>query len=289
MPAAGGEPEDSSGKTPTGWSTSGLTADILLVSLAKDFTVSTTQEYSLWHNSWEVYIGRFVNASRDGIFLYDRISGEARLIEYGSNLGLAQFQFIHGLGSNWEVHTGDFSGQGQAQIFLYDPISGGAQALVLDKKLAVASQIAYASIGTGMVLYIGHFGLPTLSIMLYNPQHSLSTFMAFDPQLNIAHQAIVQSWGPTSQVLVGSFLDHALCQEQHTCATGDDILILNRLSGLVQQYIFSFGNQFSVYDNRIQSFLREGTAATVSIFPVDASLFSLLTSEDSTIHNEELY
>lgn len=261
----------------------------MLVSLTKNFTVGTTQVYSLWHNSWEVYIGRFVSADRDGLFLYDRISGEARLIEFSAKLELAQFQFIHSLGGNWEVHTGDFSGQGQAQILLYDPTSGDAQMLVLNKKLAVTTQLTYTNWGTGMVLYVGHFGLPTLSVMLYNPEQSQSTFIAFDPLLNVAHQAQVQSWGPGSQILIGSFLDHALCLEQHTCANGDDILVLNRPSGLVQQYVFSFGNQFSVYDNRIQGFLRNGTAATVSVFPVDSSLFSLLTSEDSTIHNEELY
>lgn len=230
-----------------------------------------------------------MNADRDGVFLYDRISGEARLVEFSSTLTLAQFQFIHSLGGNWEVHTGDFSGQGQAQILLYDPTTGDAQMLVLNKKLAVAGQFTYSSWGTGVVLYVGHFGLPTLSVMLYDPQTAQSTFIAFDSLLNVTHQAVVQSWGPDEQILIGSFLDHALCLEQHTCANGDDILVLNRLSGLVQQYVFSFGNQFSVYDNRIQGFLRNGMAATVSVFPVDSSLFSLLTSEDSTIHNEELY
>jgi hypothetical protein len=250
--------------------------------------VGTTQFYALWHNSWELYISRFVNADRDGIFLYDRTSGEARMVEYSAQLTLDKFTFIHGLGSNWEVHAGDFSGQGQAQVLLYDPTSGNAQILVLNQKLAVANQLTYSSWGTGLVLYVGHFGLPTLSVMLYNPQQSQSTFIAFDPALNVAHQALVQTWGPTSQILIGSFLDHALCLEQHTCNNGDDILILNRLTGLVQQYVFSFGNQFSLYDNRIQGFLRNGITST-SIFPVDSSLFSLLTSEDSSIHNEELY
>ena len=260
----------------------------MLVSLNSDFSIGTTQDYSLWHNSWEIYISRFVNTDHDGIFLYDRLSGEGRMVEYSANLTLEKFTFMHSLGSNWEVHTGDFSGQGQAQILLYDPTSGDALMLTLNQKLNLASQLTYTSWGTGQVLYVGHFGLPGLSVMLYNPQQSQSTFIAFDSSLNVAHRAQVQSWGPTSQILVGSFLDHALCMEQHTCANGDDILILNRQTGLVQQYIFSFGNQFSLYDNRIQGFLRDGITST-SIFPVDSSLFSLLTSEDSTIHNEELY
>lgn len=289
LPNGNGEPVDSGGKSPASWSAAGLTADIMLISLDKDFTVKTTQEYSLWHNSWEVYVGRFVNANRDGLFLYDRLSGEARLVEYSSKLEVSQFQFLHNLGNNWEVHTGDFSGQGQAQILLYDPTSGDAQMLVLDSKLKVVNQPSFSGWSAGAVLYVGHFGLPTLSVMLYNPQQSQSMFIAFDTTLGIVHQATVQSWGPNMQILIGSFLDHALCLQQHTCANGDDILVLNRQSGQVQQYIFSFGNQFSVYDNRIQGFLRDGMASTVNVFPIDASLFSLLTSEDSTIHNEELY
>jgi hypothetical protein len=283
------EPEDTSGKSPTDWNTTGLSAEIMLVSLTNKFTVGVTQDYSLWHNSWEVYIGRFVNANRDGVFLYDRNSGEARLVSYSSQLQLAHFQFLHNLGGNWEIHTGDFSGKGQAQVLLYDPSSGDAQMLTLKSNLAVASTLSYSGWGTNQVLYVGHFGLPTLSIMLYDPQQAQSTFIAFDSSLNVAHQAVVPSWGQTSQILVGSFLDRALCLEQHTCANGDDVLVLDRTTGMVQQYVFSFGNQFNVYDNRIQSFLRDGLASTVTLFPIDASMFKLLNSVASTIHNEELY
>lgn len=259
------------------------------MSLKSNFTVGTTQDYSLWHNSWEVYIGRFVNANRDGVFLYDRNSGEGRLIEYSSQLKLAQFQFLHNLGGNWDVHTGDFSGQGQAQILLYDPSSGDAEMLTLKKNLALDQQISYSNWGSDMVLYVGHFGLPTLSVMLYDPQQAQSTFIAFDSSLNVTHQAQVQTWGQNSQILVGAFLDRSICVQQHTCANGDDILVLNRSTGMIQQYVFSFGNQFTIYDNRIQGFLRNGDAPTVSMFPVDSSLFSLLSSEESTIHDEELY
>jgi hypothetical protein len=283
------EPTDSSGQSPADWNTSGLSAEIMLVSLKQDFTVGITQDYSLWHNSWEVYIGRFVNASQDGIFLYDRNSGEGRLVEYSSKLQLAKFQFLHNLGGNWDVHTGDFSGQGQAQVLLYDPSSGNAQMLILKKDLSVANQVSYSNWNTNQVVYVGHFGMSTLSLMLYDPQKAQSTFLGFDSSLNVAHQVTVQSWDQNSQILVGSFLDRARCLEQHTCANGDDVLVLNRTTGMVQQYVFSFGNQFSIYDNRIQAYLREGTASAVSVFPIDASLFSLLSSQASVIHNEELY
>lgn len=136
---------------------------------------------------------------------------------------------------------------------------------------------------------MGHFGLPALSVMLYNPQQAHSTFLTFDASLAVSHQYTVPSWGPNEQILVGSFLDRALCLEQHTCATGDDLLVLDRTTGLVQQCVFSFGNQFSVYDNRVQAFLREGIAATAQVLPVDASMFSLLDAVNTTIGNEELH
>jgi hypothetical protein len=284
-----GEPSDTSGKSPADWDTSGLSAEILLVSFTKNFTVGVSQDYSLWHNSWEVYIGRFLSPTQDGVFLYDRNVGEARLLGYSSKLQLVQFQFLHNLGGNWDVHTGNFNGQTQAQILLYDPTTGDAEMLTLKKDLAVEKQITYSSWGTNLVLYVGHFGLPTLSIMLYDPQLARSTFMAFDASLNVTHQAIVQSWDQNSQILIGAFLDRSLCLEQHTCASGDDILVLHRTTGMVQQYVFSFGNQFNIYDNRIQAFLRDGLTTTASMLPVDASLFRLFTSEESTIHNEELY
>lgn len=289
MPTGSGEPGDTSGQAPTEWATSGLSAEIRLISFTKNFTVGVNQDYSLWHNSWEVYIGRFLSPTHDGVFLYDRTVGEARLVGYSAKLQLAQFRFLHNLGGNWDVHTGNFNGQQQAQILLYDPGTGDAQMLTPKKDLSVETPITYATWGTGLVLYVGHFGLPTLSVMLYDPQLARSTFLAFDASLDIVHQAIVQTWDQNSQILVGAFLDRSLCLEQHTCASGDDILVLDRTTGLVEQYVFSFGNLFGVYDNRIQAYLRDGLMIEAKMFPVDASLFKLLTAEGSTIHGEELY
>jgi hypothetical protein len=284
-----GEPTDTSGQSPADWSTSGLSAEMRLVSFTKNFTVGVNQDYSLWHNSWEIYIGRFLSPTHDGVFLYDRNVGEARLLGYSSKLQMTQFRFLHNLGGSWDVHMGSFNGQTQAQILLYNPGTGDAQMLTLKKDLTVDKQVTYAAWGTNLVLYVGHFGLPTLSVMLYDPQSARSTFLAFDASLNIVHQAIIQTWDQNSQILVGAFLDRSLCLEQHACASGDDILVLNRTSGMVQQYMFSFGNLFSIYDNRIQAYLREGMTMTASMLPVDASRFRLLTSEESTIHGEELY
>lgn len=284
-----GEPVDTSGQAPSDWTTSGLTAEIRLVSFTKDSAVATTQDYRLWHNSWEVYVGPLVNSTRDGVFLYDRSVGEARLLAYSPQLQLTQFQFLHNLGGDWEVHMGDFTGQGQAQILLYDPSGGDAQMLILKSNLSVATQVNYSDWGANNVLYVGRFGLPTLSVMLYDPQQAKSTFLAFAASGAVTHQYTVQSWEPTSQILVGTFLDRSACLAEHTCSTGDDILIVDRTTGLVEQYVFSFANQFQVFDSRSQGLLRDGGTTTEHVLPVDATLFSLQYSVNGTIHGEELY
>lgn len=117
--------------------------------------MGATQDYTFWHNSWEVSVRRLVNTNQDGIFLYDRNVGEACLLSFTSHLQLAHFQFLHGLGGTWEVHTGDFTDQGQAQILLYDPSSGDARMLVLKPDLSVVTQLDYTGWETGQVLLRG--------------------------------------------------------------------------------------------------------------------------------------
>ena len=68
----------------------------------------------------------------------------------------------------------------QAQVLLYDPSSGDAEALVLSPALVVTDTKTYSSFSTNQVLYVGHFGLPMVSIMFYDPQVQQSTFVAFD-------------------------------------------------------------------------------------------------------------
>src|SRR5262249_9361112 len=139
------------------------------------------------------------------------------------------------------------------------------------------------------VLYIGHFGLPSLSVMLYDSRAGQSTFVAFDAKLRVSHHYTISSWDQNSQILIGAFLDRSRCFASHTCPNGDDILVLNRKTGQAKQYIFSFGNRFKVFDNREQAFLRDGVASIVSLKAVDASSFSFMSTLDTGIHNEELY
>ena len=264
-------------------------SNVLVFDFKKDFTLNQQQRYTLWHNSWEVYVGRFTNAHQDGIFLYDRLQGEARILDFNSTLVVSHYQEILNLTGNWEVHSGNFNNSKRAQILLYDPSSGDARFLVFGSDLALLHQKSMSGWGTNRVLYIGHFGLPSLSIMLYNPHKGQSTFLAFDSSLRVSDYYTIATWDQNSQILVGSFLDRSRCLASQTCSNGDDILVLNRKTGQAKQYVFSFGNTFKVFDNRTQSFLREGATSKPFLSTVDANTFSLMSTLDTSIHNEELY
>jgi hypothetical protein len=161
--------------------------------------------------------------------------------------------------------------------------------MTFKSNLALNKQQSYDNWGTNTVLYVGHFGLPTLSVMLYDPQAANSTFMAFNSSLNVSHQYTVQSWDQNWQILIGSFLDHTRCASNSDCTNDDDILVLNRQTGQLQQYVFSFGRKFQVFDNRLQSFLRTGAASEYQMRSVDTTRFSLSTTLSTDIHGEELY
>jgi hypothetical protein len=236
-----------------------------------------------------VYVGRFVSSSQDALYLYDRMLGEARLISFDSNLHVSQYQPIHSLNSNWEVFSGDFLGSGRAQVLLYDPSTGDAQIMLLNANLSLSNQQSYSNWGTNQVLYVGHFGSSTVSIMLYDPLAAQSTFMAFDSSLMIAHQYAVQSWDQRWQILIGAFLDRSRCLVSHNCSTGDDILVFDRQTGQMEQFVFSFGNQYKVFDNRSQPFVRSQGTSSVNLISLDASSFSLQTTLNTSIRGEELY
>jgi len=69
---------------------------------------------------------------------------------------------------------------------------------------------------------------------------------------------------------------------------GSDLSLINQ-KNISKQYVFSSGNNFKVFDNRTQSLLREGATAKPFLSTVDATSFSLLSTLDTSIHNEELY
>ena len=281
--------EDLSGSALQDWETQSRMTNVIVFNFKKDFSINRQQQYTLWHDTWEVYVGRFANLHQDSIFLYDRIPGEARILDFDSKMVVSHYQEIHNLAGNWEVHSGNFNNSKRDQVLLYDPSSGSAQFLRFRSDLSLVDRKSMSGWGSNRVLYIGHFGLPSLSIMLYNSQAGQSTFIAFDSSLRISHQYTISSWDQNSQVLVGSFLDRSRCLASHTCSSGDDVLVLNRKTGQVKQYIFSFGNKFKVFDNRAQAFLREGITSQATLSPVDATSISLMSTLDTSIHNEELY
>ncbi len=267
-----------------------LASNVRMLNFDANFHILHTQQYTLIDNSWEIYVGGFLGASHDALFLYDRALGEARLLGFNAKLQVADYQPIHNIDPNWLVYSGDFMGAGHSQLLLYNPTTGEAQIDVLSSKLSVSSQQSYAdwSTDTNLVLYVGHFGLPTLSVMLYDPSVAQSTFLAFDNTLTVSHQVTVPSWNSQWQILIGNFLDRARCMALHTCTTGDDILALNRANGQIYQYVFSFGDQYQVVDNRSQGFARDRAAPTETLLPVDASSFSLLTTLKTPISSQEL-
>ncbi|MFL5653838.1 MAG: CHAP domain-containing protein [Ktedonobacteraceae bacterium] len=266
-----------------------LASNSIVLDFDQNFNVHNFQQYTLMDNNWEVYIGRFVSSNQDSLFLYDRVLREVDLLSFDSNLHVTHNQPMHNVDGNWEVFSGDFMGAGRSQALLYNPIGGNAQMLIFKSDLSLANTKNYTGWGTNQVLYVGHFGAPTLSVMLYDPHAALSTFMEFDSTLTVSHQVTVSSWDNHWQILIGSFLDRSHCLASHNCSTGDDILVLNRQTGQLEQYVFSFGNQYQVGDNRSQGFVRTRIAPMENLTSVDTSTFSLLTMLSTSIRGEELY
>jgi surface antigen len=280
---------DLSGTPLAEWETTGRSANVMLLDFNADFSIRDQQMYTLWHADWEVYVGRFVNSQQDGIFLYDRTEGEGRIMDFNQHLQVNDYQELHGLGSNWVVYSGDFINSGRSQLLLYDPSSGDINVLQFSSKLVLTKQKTLANVGAHQVLYVGHFGLSTLSVMLYDAQDAQSTFLAFDQNLNITQQYLIKTWDQNWQILVGDFVDQKDCVQDVDCAKSDTILVLNRQTGQLEQYVFSFGRTFAVYDNRIQGYLREGVPVQEHVQSIDTTLFSLVDSLNTPIKNEELY
>jgi hypothetical protein len=278
-----------SGTTLSAWQQQGRTADILLLDFNKDFSVRHIQPYALWHNAWEVYVGRFVNPNQAGIFLYDRTMGEARIMSFDGSLKITNYQEMHNFQGNWEIHTGDFNGSQHSQVLMYDPTNGNAQILTFAKDLSLSAEKTYSGWGKNRVLYIGHFGMPTLSIMLYDQHAGRSTFKAFGSSLKVENSYTVQSWDQNWQILIGAFIDRSRCLTNRTCTTGDDILALNRKTGQIQQFTFSFVPPVTLRNERVRAMLNDGEQAMGNLEAINAPSFILVSTLNTSIRMEELY
>ena len=142
---------DLSGTALQSWERTGRTANILLLDFNQDLSVRHEQAYTLWHANWEVYVGRFVNATQDAIFLYDRSNGEGRLMDFDSNLLVHDYHEMHNLNGNWVVYSGDFLNTGRAQMVLYDPVGGDLQMLTFAPDLSLSGQKKVATFATNQV------------------------------------------------------------------------------------------------------------------------------------------
>jgi hypothetical protein len=271
------------------WEKQGRSANVYVIDFNKDFSLRRQQQYTLWHANWEVYVGRFSGSQQDGIFLFDRSNGEGRLMDFNQQMRLNHYQEVHHLAGNWMVYSGDFMNAGRAQLLLYDPASGQARMLVLARDLSISRQKSYRNWQTNRVLYIGHFGMPSLSVMLYEPQVAKSTFIGFDSTLKAVRQYTVKTWDQNWQILIGSFLDRTRCAGKLSCARSDDILVLNRQTGQMEQYAFSFGRKFHIYDNRLQSFERVGLSKNQQLSSIDTTSFNFVSALSTSIRDEELY
>lgn len=71
---------------------------------------------------------------------------------------------------------------------LSDPSSGETHMQMLKSDRSVANQLDQHWLGARIRRSLGRFGLPIVSVMLYDPQQARSTFIAFDAALNVSHQ-----------------------------------------------------------------------------------------------------
>ena len=271
------------------WRMTNRTANAVILDFNKDLSVRHLQQYTQWHNSWEVYVGRYTNSNQDGVFLYDRRIGEARIMDFDDSMVINNYQEIHDLTGNWQVFSGDFNGSGRAQVMLYEPSKGMGAFLVFGSDLSLAKRLDYTGWTPNEVFYVGHFGTNRLNAMLYDPQAGTSTFIVFNDALKILTLHTVHSWDQHYQILVGAFVDRTACLASASCGKGDDILVLNRATGQIQQYIFTFGRQYQVINNRAQPYVRSGFSTSSEYTTVDTTTFEISGTFATSIGNEELY
>ena len=281
--------DNSSSNTQTGtplqqWQKTGRTANATVLDFNADLSIRHMQQYTQWHDSWEIYVGRYKNTNQDGVFLYDRNIGEARVMDFNASMAINDYQELHNLKGNWQVFSGDFNGLGRAQILLYDPSKGTSSFLALGSDLSLVKRQNYSGWTQNGVLYVGHFGTARLNVMLYDPQASTSTFLAFDDKLKVQTQHTVSSWSKDYQILVGSFVDRSLCVANGNCSKGDDILVLNRKTGQIEQYIFSFGRQYQVINNIARPFTRKGSSQAYKT--VDTTTFKVIGTFNTSIKTQ---
>jgi len=65
--------------------------------------------------------------------------------------------------------------------------------------------------------------------------------------------------------------------------------VLNRKTGQIQQYVFTFGRQYQVINSAARPYTRQGSDSSKVYKTVDTTIFKIIGTFDTTIKNEELY
>ncbi len=210
-------------------------------------------------------------------------------MDFSTALAINDYQEIHDLSGNWQVFSGDFNGSGRAQVMLYEPSRGMGAFLVLGPDLSLVRRQDYSGWTPNEVFYVGHFGTNRLNAMLYDPQAGTSTFIVFNDELKILTLHTVHSWDQHYQILVGAFVNRSTCITNGNCGKGDDILVLNRTTGQIQQFAFTFGRKYQVVNNVARPYTPDGFASTREYKTVDTTTFKIVGTFNTSIKDEELY
>ncbi len=207
-PGDNGQPGGTYDPDANDWEHHHRTATLAVVDYTADFTVRHQVTFDRWHNTWEVRVGHFGQAGRDGIFFYDRKAGEMRIVVFDTDLRMSAIYQQHKVSGNWEVYPGDYDGTLQDSLFLFDRSSGKAQLMAFYPNLTLRRQVSFTNWGQSWEFYTGHFGgksSAAVSFLLYNRGAGVMSFVGFGPDLKVAEQARYTGFRSTWAVYVGQF------------------------------------------------------------------------------------
>ncbi len=194
-------------------------------------------------------------------------------LDFDQNFQVLHFQQYTLMDNNWEVYTGGFVNSNQDGLLLYDRVLRDVRLLGFDSNLHITHNQPIHNVDGNWEVFSGDFkGAGRSQVLFYNPIGGNAQILTLKTDLSLADTKNYTGWGTN-----------------HNCSTGDDILVLNRRTGQLEQFVFSFGNQYQVDDTRSQGFVRSRVAPMDSLTSIDASSFSLLTTLNTSIRGEELY
>ncbi len=208
---------------PTDWQHLHRTAILTLIEYNQYLSVKQEASFTHWHNTWEIQPGHF-GAEQDGLFLFDRQAGEARILTFTPQMRIAHSYSAHHWNTRWEVYLDNFTGEGWDSLLLFDRAAGIARLLAFTPALKVERSATYTGWARGWAFYPGVWGGTNPSstgLFLYDQQQGQAAFVAFGPQLRLTAQKTYEGWRHTWKVFVGRF--------GATCPTGANTPCLSTL------------------------------------------------------------